>query len=121
MAFQSVLKRERDADNARFAFWRKRYLNLAMVTLNDFAGDCQSQPEANHPGGEERLGAALRGFGLETGAGVAHLDPELGQAIGTFGEVNGDIGILGVRLEGIEDNLGKGVAQRLVIAADFPR
>src|SRR5258708_5208554 len=92
-----------------------------MMTLNDFAGDCQSQTEADRAGGEKGLGGALRGFRLETGAGVAHLDPQFGQAIGTFGEVNGDVGILRVRLKGVEDDLGKGVAQRLVIAGDSPR
>src|SRR5882724_5381633 len=114
-----VFDGEGDADDAG---GRGDDLELAVVVLDDLLGDGQAEAEADAAGGVKRGGNFFRGIGAEAGAVVLHFDGEGAVADGAIGlEGDADLRGLGVGLQGVQHDLGEGVAQGRAVAGDDER
>ena len=88
--------------------------------LDDFVSHSQAEAQADVAGGEKGFGGLARGLGAETGPAVLHfnLRPARPAGIGFGAGADLHLAGLGVGLEGVEDDLGKGVLQSLPVAGD---
>ena len=92
-----------------------------MVVFDDFAGDGEAKTKADAAGGLEGFAEFFDVVAGEAGAGVLDFDLDLGVAVvAERGGADGDGGVVGVGLEGVEDELGEGVAEGFGVAGEVP-
>jgi len=114
------VKHGRHPDGRRAA----EHFQLAVVRLDDFSADGQSQTQTDVARGEKWRGGFLRGFGGEPGAVVLNFDLQAlhaSTAIGIGVQFDADFRLFRIRLKRVEHDLGERVFERGAVASDHDR